>query len=438
MVLLGSLPLFQGRACFRGFRLYKTLKGVTHFSAAKEVVNFVGAVRICYTSCTNSAISLESYSSSNFCSKMGHNRQILHRVNVGCAMPSPASAVTTDDHDNVEDHVSDITLRQVNSVATSSKYGRVLIDRVHENVVIADPEGLLRKKRGIREAGASNLQVIADFDMTLTRYYVNYQRGQSCHALLVTHDEEINEKRRLLQAEYHPLEIDPTIPFDEKFKLMEEWWSKSHELILQGGLSLDTIQSSVKDANIGFRAGCTQLFSLLEVIRQKLGSKHANIQVVSNRMQFDSAGRLIGFPGKVMHVLNKNEHALDMAASSPGGTHSSHEEENGRTCEGNGELGCDTHDTPGPSLGQEEEDAATPVRGSHRANGRGGGREASETWGQEEEEEGGRGRGRGQGRGQVVRRVRERTNVVLLGDHLGDLRMSDGVQYDTRITVGFL
>lgn len=34
--------------------------------------------------------------------------------------------------------------------------------------------------------------------------------------------------------------------------------------------------------------------------------------------------------------------------------------------------------------------------------------------------------------------VKKRTNVLLLGDHIGDLRMSDGLNYETRISVGFL
>ncbi|KAJ1404784.1 Pyrimidine 5-nucleotidase, eukaryotic [Sesbania bispinosa] len=33
---------------------------------------------------------------------------------------------------------------------------------------------------------------------------------------------------------------------------------------------------------------------------------------------------------------------------------------------------------------------------------------------------------------------KERTNVLLLGDHIGDLGMSDGLNYETRISVGFL
>ena len=34
--------------------------------------------------------------------------------------------------------------------------------------------------------------------------------------------------------------------------------------------------------------------------------------------------------------------------------------------------------------------------------------------------------------------VKKRTNVLLLGDHIGDLGMSDGLKYETRISVGFL
>lgn len=34
--------------------------------------------------------------------------------------------------------------------------------------------------------------------------------------------------------------------------------------------------------------------------------------------------------------------------------------------------------------------------------------------------------------------VKKRTNVLLMGDHLGDLGMSDGLNYHNRIAVGFL
>lgn len=70
--------------------------------------------------------------------------------------------------------------------------------------------------------------------------------------------------------------------------------------------------------------------------------------------------------GRTIHVLNKNEHALEMAVP--------------------------LHDKTGKAVG--ETTGASIVQG--------------------------------------------RTNVLLLGDHLGDLGMSDGVNYDNRISVGFL
>lgn len=133
-----------------------------------------------------------------------------------------------------------------------------------------------------------------------------------------------------------------------------------------------------------------------QVLRQKLHRTFKNVKIVSNRMKFDENGNLVSFTGniaskitkklcfnlffshivhyfndiiytgKLIHSLNKNEHALDMAAS--------------------------LHDHLGEVDDQMIDSAS----------------------------------------------VKKRTNVLLLGDHMGDLRMSDGLDYETRISVGFL
>lgn len=46
-------------------------------------------------------------------------------------------------------------------------------------VVIGDREAVEKKTAAIRAAGASKLQVIADFDGTLTNYSIDGRRGQS-------------------------------------------------------------------------------------------------------------------------------------------------------------------------------------------------------------------------------------------------------------------
>lgn len=252
--------------------------------------------------------------------------------------------------------------------------------------VVVDDSNLLQKKiSAIRQAGPAKLQVIADFDATLTKYWIDGCRGLSSHNVLQQEDPEYNDKRQKLYEYYHPLEFDPEIPLDEKTKLMEEWWGKTHALLIEGGVTYNAIQNSVAKATIAFRDGVTELFELLEekgvpvlifsagladiieeVLKQKVHRSFKNVRIVSNRMLFDENGNLQSFKGKTIHVLNKNEHALDMAAP--------------------------LHDHCDDVNGLGDEKSA----------------------------------------------LKKRTNVLLLGDHIGDLRMSDGLDYETRISVGFL
>ncbi|KAK1311009.1 hypothetical protein QJS10_CPA08g00039 [Acorus calamus] len=255
----------------------------------------------------------------------------------------------------------------------------------HPEVSIADPQSLDLKRSSIRSAGPSKLQVIADFDATLTRYWVNGRRGQSSYTLLHQGNPEFDIKRQRLLEYYHPLEFSTTIPIAEKTILMKEWWEKTHSLLIEGGVTYDIIRNSVVNAVVEFREGVVELLELLEekdvpvlifsagladiieeVFRQKLHRSFKNVKIVSNRMVFDNNGQLVAFKGKTIHVLNKNEHALDMAAP--------------------------VHDHLGDVNGTSYDSAS----------------------------------------------VKKRTNVVLLGDHIGDLGMSDGLNYENRIAVGFL
>lgn len=253
------------------------------------------------------------------------------------------------------------------------------------DVVVGDPELLEKKIAAIRLAGPEKLQVIADFDATLTKYWIDGCRGQSSHGLLQQGNPKYDIKRQELKEYYHPLEFNPTIPLDEKAKLMEEWWEKTHALLIEGGLTYDAIKKSVDNATIAFREGVVELFEFLEekevpvlifsagladiieeVLRQKLHRSFKNVKIVANRMVFNLSGQLVSFKGKTIHSLNKNEHALDMAAP--------------------------VHDRLGDANGLIDDTAS----------------------------------------------VKKRTNVLLLGDHIRDLGMSDGLNYETRISVGFL
>ncbi|XP_056855199.1 uncharacterized protein LOC130507146 [Raphanus sativus] len=273
-----------------------------------------------------------------------------------------------------------------NNCSVMSGHNKMEQFDLSSNTVIDHPPALTDKITLTRDAGPSKFQVIADFDGTLTRYRVNGIRGQSSHGILQQGNADYDAKREALYEHYHPLEFSPLIPLHDKTKLMEQWWSKTHDLLIEGGLTCDAIKESVASSSIAFRDGVVELFEFLEekdipvlifsagladvieeVLRQKLHRTFKNVKIVSNRMVFDNDGRLVSFKGKLIHVLNKNEHALDMAAP--------------------------LHDNLGIDIGVEDEENAY---------------------------------------------VKQRTNVLLLGDHLGDLRMSDGLNYESRVSIGFL
>ncbi|XP_042512230.1 cytosolic 5'-nucleotidase 3A-like isoform X2 [Macadamia integrifolia] len=228
--------------------------------------------------------------------------------------------------------------------------------------------------------------VIADFDATLTKYWVNGCPGHTSHGLLQLGNPECEDKMRKLCEFYYPIKQSLTIPFEEKAKHMEEWQENGHALLIEAGLTLEAIKRSVADAKIEFREGVVELLNLLEergvpvlilsagltdvieeILRQKLPRFPKNVKIVSNQMVFSNDGRLVSFKGKTIHVLNKNEHALDMASSS-------------------------VHDQFGETKEQSDDNVF----------------------------------------------IKRRTNALLLGDHIGDLGMSDGLNYEYQITVGFL
>nr|XP_015818581.2 7-methylguanosine phosphate-specific 5'-nucleotidase [Nothobranchius furzeri] len=226
----------------------------------------------------------------------------------------------------------------------------------------------------MQRAGACSLQVISDFDMTLTRFAHDGKRVPTTHNILnnrLLMNEDGTIKMKELFNKYYPIEIDAHLSTEEKLPLMVEWWTKVHELLIQQRIRKDMLAHAVKESRSMLRDGYRGFFDHLaehqvpllifsggvgdileEVIRQN-HVFHPNIHIISNYMDFDHTGLLQAFKGQLIHTYNKREGALSHAA-------------------GLGEL-------------------------------------------------------------------QDRNNVLLLGDTLGDLRMSDGVSDPRNIlTVGFL
>lgn len=203
--------------------------------------------------------------------------------------------------------------------------------------IIAEPEAYEATVNAIVAGGTESLLIILDFDRTITTCFhdeAHTVRGATCHGIVeATRGAELLEKAHALNKKYYPLETDPDLPLDRKVPLMEEWYTQVHQLLLEDGMRLEDIKSSVAVANLSLRAGVVEIFDwceryavpllvfsagigdvLAEVLRQRLPRGMPRCaHIVSNTMVFDAGGRLTGFSDPLIHMFNKNGSALSSA-----------------------------------------------------------------------------------------------------------------------------
>lgn len=101
---------------------------------------------------------------------------------------------------------------------------------------IKDPEKLELLLNELIIGGPKKLQIVSDFDMTITK-----QRSQNGHPCATSFEifskckslppNFISESTNLFNK-YHPIEIDPSIPLEEKVDKMIEWWSKTNDILV--------------------------------------------------------------------------------------------------------------------------------------------------------------------------------------------------------------
>lgn len=179
----------------------------------------------------------------------------------------------------------------------------------------------------LRRGGRDRLQVISDFDRTLSRSSYNGMPCPSSHNILDNSkiiSEDCRKELKALFHHYYPIEIDPHRTVKEKLPHMVEWWTRAHNLLCQQKIQKCQIAQVVKESNAMLRDGYKVFFNTLyqnniplfifsagigdvleEIIRQ-VKMFHPNIHIVSNYMDFDENGFLQGFKGQLIHTYNKN------------------------------------------------------------------------------------------------------------------------------------
>eukprot|EP00050_Salpingoeca_kvevrii_P009552 m.3585 g.3585 ORF g.3585 m.3585 type:complete len:292 (+) comp2324_c0_seq1:66-941(+) len=200
-----------------------------------------------------------------------------------------------------------------------------------DHILIADPDALRDKIDAMRNDGPERLQVIADFDMTLTRYKINGQRGLSCHRVLERSPllgEDFQRRTQELHDKFYPMEIDPHLDHDTKEAAMIEWWTSAHSLLEKYGLERHHLAEMVQTEEIALREGVPEfleacqkaevpvhifsagLYDVIHAFMRDRGYEKYGAHVISNQMKWDKDGKFIGFQGELIHTLNKSGKAI--------------------------------------------------------------------------------------------------------------------------------
>ncbi|XP_066996917.2 7-methylguanosine phosphate-specific 5'-nucleotidase [Anabrus simplex] len=184
------------------------------------------------------------------------------------------------------------------------------------------------------EGGKDKLQVISDFDQTLTKQHCNGKRSMSSFGIFGECKQlppSYKEKSQALYKQYKPIEIDPSLSKEQKIPFMIEWWDKAQMLLSGFEFCCDEIDQVLQEVCPDLRTGSEEMFrSLMEadvpvlVFSAGVGDMvrailrhhkvlHPNVHIISNFLDFKGS-MLQGFKGSKgqhIHTFNKNEHAIE-------------------------------------------------------------------------------------------------------------------------------
>ncbi len=169
----------------------------------------------------------------------------------------------------------------------------------------------------------NNTYILIDFDRTLTD---NKSIGSWN---IISNSDFVNKEFAneidSLYKYYRPLEINNKISYEEKRKILPEWWQKNIDLIIKHEVSEDMITSAAFDVTkMNFREGAKEFLekaalayipviivsagigNFIDQFLQIEGCNYKNISIVSNMLEFKN-GVATGIRNELIHTFNKRD-----------------------------------------------------------------------------------------------------------------------------------
>jgi 5'-nucleotidase len=199
-----------------------------------------------------------------------------------------------------------------------------------ENIIIPDRDKLEKTKENIKKDGLDKIHVLADFDRTLIKAFVDGESVPSLISVLYNQNyltSEYGSKAQELDKKYRTIEFDPKIPKQEKKKAMYEWWTLHFDLLIKSGLNKKDLKSVVKSGKIKFREGFLEFIDFLKandiplvimsssglgcdpiaMCLEREGRLYRNIHIISNSFEWDKNGRALAVKQPIIYGMNKDE-----------------------------------------------------------------------------------------------------------------------------------
>ena len=200
-------------------------------------------------------------------------------------------------------------------------------------IIIPSPESFLSIRSRLIADGPGRLQLICDFDHTLSSFASLSSHGALEHSSSLPADYQLKVKQ--LYDKYYPIEMDMSVGNEEKARVMVDWWEAAHALLLSYRFRRSYITAAVSQAmqsgRLQLRAGAAELLRYcsaqslpLLVFSAGLGDCIASflaqsqllfpcVDIVSNWMRWgrdEAAGDevIVGFESDLIHSLNKDYH----------------------------------------------------------------------------------------------------------------------------------
>ena len=202
-----------------------------------------------------------------------------------------------------------------------------------ENIIISNPNKFKKIEEKIVSGGLDKLQIIADFDNTLT--YAHKKDGKRIPSLIsVLRDgnyisKDYAKKAHELYSKYHPVEENKNLSENKRKKAMEKWWNEHFDLLIKSGLKKGHLEEIANSGIIRLRKGIPEMINYLhekdiplvilsssgvgdalKIFLEKQKLLYDNVKLITNFYKWDKKGNAVGIKKPIIHGMNKDETSI--------------------------------------------------------------------------------------------------------------------------------